>query len=164
MIDIDRINEECKILEVDPDIDQLVLQTVKGKDSEYGIGGSKHYPEPETDFVDFTYPELEYTNKVIQALGLFRARYMVMKKKSCYTYHWDPTPRVHIPLVTNPDCFMILDDKLERYPADGNAYLVDTRKMHTFVNASRDSRIHIVGNVLDMNLNIEERLNEAGIN
>ena len=76
---------------------------------------------------------------------MFRSRLMKMQPKTCYTYHWDPTKRMHKPLITNEDNFFIIEDELSRYPADGSYYLVDTTKKHTFVNASRENRIHIVG-------------------
>ena len=68
-----------------------------------------------------------------------------MKPKTCYTYHQDWSKRLHIPLITNENCFFIIDDKVSRHPADGRSYIVDTTKMHTFVNASLENRIHIVG-------------------
>ena len=33
----------------------------------------------------------------------------------CLTYHKDSTPRLHVPIVTNEDCFMIVDDKVLDY-------------------------------------------------
>ena len=38
-----------------------------------------------------------------------------------------------------------LDGKQFHIPADGNAHIVDTTKMHTALNASKQDRIHIVG-------------------
>ena len=79
---------------------------------------------------------------------MFRTRIMRLRPYQCYSYHIDPSPRIHIPLITNENCFMIIDDMLYRYPADGNYYLADTTKIHTFVNASLEDRIHIVGGVM----------------
>ena len=76
---------------------------------------------------------------------MYRTRVMNMGPKSCYSYHQYPTPRMHIPLITNEKCFFVLDDEVVRLPADGQSYFIDTRKMHTFVNASFENRIHIVG-------------------
>ena len=89
---------------------------------------------------------------------------MIMYEKSCYSYHTDKTPRIHIPLITNDKCFMIVDDEVIRLPANGDVYLIDTTKFHTFLNGSWETRIHIVGNVPDTNINIKERLHEARIN
>lgn len=147
MIDIEKILQE--IQQYIPEYkNQISLQTVPGcKDPSYGtgyLGGLKH---SESDFIEPMFPEMEYTNSVIRDLGMFRTRIMKLNPYQCYSYHVDPTPRMHIPLITNDRCFMIVDDILYRYPADGNSYWVDTTKIHTAVNASTEERIHIVGGV-----------------
>ena len=96
------------------------------------------------DFNKFAF-DLPYTNSVMANLGMYRSRLMKMSSKTCYSYHRDPTKRIHIPLITNDKCFFVIDDEVSYYPADGSHYLVDTTKKHTFVNASREDRIHIVG-------------------
>ena len=70
---------------------------------------------------------------------------MLMKPRTCYYYHNDNTKRLHIPVETNENCFLLVDSKLLHLPADGSAYTVDTTKMHTALNASKEDRIHIVG-------------------
>jgi hypothetical protein len=125
---------------------QISLQGVEGNyDPLYGTGRLEKVNHREEQFCINNFPKMDYTNAVLESLGMFRSRIMRMKPKSCYTYHQDPTMRMHIPLVTNDHCFIIIDDIVHRYPADGNSYLVDTTKMHTAVNASREVRIHIVG-------------------
>ena len=94
--------------------------------------------------------DLPYTNSVLSDLKMYRSRLMNMPPKYCYSYHKDPTPRMHIPLITNENCFFVVDDEVIRLPADGNHYLIDTRKIHTFVNASWHHRLHIVGCVSSM--------------
>tara|TARA_B100000508_G_C11460980_1_gene279246 strand:- start:2888 stop:3325 length:438 start_codon:yes stop_codon:yes gene_type:complete len=141
-IDIQRILNELKKI---PRQEQIMLQKVKGKDDNYGIGSLTAKDYPENEFNVLVYPELEYTNSIITDLNMCRTRVMRMLKKSCYSYHYDKTKRIHIPLVTNKNCFMVIEDEIFRYPADGNYYIVDTTKMHTFVNASFEERIHIVG-------------------
>jgi hypothetical protein len=147
MIDIDRI-----LLEVERYVpeytDQISLQTVLGEtDPAYGTGRLTGLKHGESSFTEPMFPEMEYTNQVIKELGMFRTRLMRLKPYQCYSYHVDPSPRIHIPLITNPNCFMIIDDILYRYPADGNYYVADTTKIHTFVNASTESRVHIVGGI-----------------
>tara|TARA_B100000212_G_scaffold150494_1_gene113192 strand:+ start:2190 stop:2627 length:438 start_codon:yes stop_codon:yes gene_type:complete len=141
-IDIQKILNELKKI---PKQEQIMLQKVKGKDDNYGIGSLTAKDYPESEFNVLVYPELEYTNSIITDLNMCRTRVMRMTKKSCYSYHYDKTKRIHIPLVTNKNCFMVIEDEVFRYPADGNYYIVDTTKMHTFVNASFEERIHIVG-------------------
>ena len=70
---------------------------------------------------------------------------MVLKPKTCYTYHIDKSKRVHIPLITNKENFFVVSDTVFRLPADGSVYEVDTTNIHTFVNGSMKNRIHLVG-------------------
>jgi hypothetical protein len=139
-IDIDHILLEIESL---PEYKtQLSLQITS--DGNSGEGKLEKLNHVEKDFNIFAY-DLPYTNSVLAQLGMYRSRLMRMKPKTCYSYHWDPTKRMHIPLITNENNFFVIDDEVSRYPADGSYYLVDTTKKHTFVNASFDSRIHIVG-------------------
>ncbi len=142
-IDIDRILIELEML---PKYDtQIGLQAVPGvSDPFYATGRITDKEHKEEDFTEFLF-DLPYTNSVLNNLNVYRARVMNMKPKTCYTYHQDWSKRLHIPLITNENCFFIIDDKVSRYPADGRSYIVDTTKMHTFVNASLENRIHIVG-------------------
>ena len=143
-IDIERILLELELL---PKYDtQISLQTVEGEtDHNYGTGKltsiSNHTEE---EFVVFLF-DMPYINAILKDLNMYRSRVMRLKSKTCYSYHQDPTKRIHIPLVTNPNCFMVIDDEVHRHPADGNHYLVDTTKIHTAVNASWEDRIHIIG-------------------
>jgi hypothetical protein len=83
--------------------------------------------------------------KKIQQHGynVYRGRFMKSLHKTCLTYHTDPTPRLHIPIYTNKNCMMIVDDKVIRLPF-GKTYIVDTTLPHTALNASKDSRVHLV--------------------
>jgi hypothetical protein len=147
MIDIDRILQEVQT-HVPEYIDQISLQTIPGgTDPAYGTGKLTALNHGESAFTEPMFPEMEYTNQIIKELGMFRTRLMTLKPYQCYSYHIDPSPRIHIPLITNPNCFMIIDDILYRYPADGNYYVADTTKIHTFVNASTEYRVHIVGGI-----------------
>ena len=157
-IDLAKILAELdSISELDKN-NQVMLQTVQGcTDPLYGTGSllQDHngtmeerislVREIEKEFVVPMFRGLVYTNSVLKDLGMYRSIVMIMKPKQCYSYHVDPTPRVHIPLITNPDCFFVIEDEVKRIPADGNHYYVDTTKKHTFVNASFEQRIHIVG-------------------
>ena len=98
----------------------------------------------ENMFTEFIY-DMPYTNSILKEHNVYRARLMKLKPRSNYTYHQDYTKRFHIPLITNDKCFFVIDEKVIRYPADGNYYIVDTTKLHTAINASTENRIHIIG-------------------
>ena len=151
---MDKINIDLILLEIDnflPEYkNQISLQCVKGNpDPFYGIGRITDLDHEEKDFVEPIFKDLVYTNTIIKNLGMYRTRIMNLSPKTCYTYHRDYTQRMHIPLITNDSCFFVIDDEVSRYPADGSHYLINTTKRHTFVNASMEHRIHIVGCVDD---------------
>jgi hypothetical protein len=89
--------------------------------------------------------DIPYINSIIDEHELVRTRVMRMKPKTCLYWHNDSTKRLHIPVVTNPHCFLIVDGVQIHLPATGEAVVVDTTKMHTALNASKQDRIHIVG-------------------
>ena len=148
MYNIEKILDELKHL---PKYnEQIMLQGVSSEsDPSYGTGRlddiNNTVQEWEQDFKEFLFPKLEYTNSILKELNMTRTRVMNMAPKTCYSYHQDPSKRVHIPLITNEKCFFVVADEVIRLPANGNYYVIDTTKMHTFVNASFEHRIHIVG-------------------
>ena len=157
-INLDKILTELDSISELSKHNQVMLQTVQGcTDPLYGTGSllQDHngtmeervnlVREIEKEFIVPMFRGLVYTNAVLKDLGMYRSRVMIMKPKECYSYHVDPTPRIHIPLITNADCFFVIEDEVKRIPADGNHYYVDTTRKHTFVNASFEKRIHIVG-------------------
>ena len=120
--------------------DQICLQSNESGDPFLGCGINPY----DTALVKkiFDTPVL---NAIIDDHGLYRTRVMRMKPKTCYTYHQDPTKRLHVPVVTNDKCFLVVDDKVVRCPEIGKPYVIDTTKLHTAVNASFETRVHIVG-------------------
>jgi|TARA_R110002153_G_scaffold19233_2_gene66429 hypothetical protein len=141
-VDIEQILFEMQIL---PEFEtQLSLQKAPGSK----VSGEDIISDlddvSENMFTEFIY-NMPYTNSILKKHGVYRARIMNLKPKTNYTYHQDYTKRFHIPLITNNKCFFVIDDKVIRYPADGNYYIVDTTKLHTAINSSREDRIHIIG-------------------
>ena len=148
-IDIDRILLEMEVL---PELKygQICLQGVKGNNDPFlGVSFVKDIIKKGYKETDFTYLlfDMPYTNSIINNLNLCRTRIMNLKYKTCYSYHQDLTKRIHIPLVTNENCWIIIEKEVKHYPADGNWYEIDTTKKHTAVNASWEDRIHLVGNL-----------------
>ena len=145
MYDLNKIKEEVKTL---PEWDeQICLQGTKTFKGPFaGVGKAINLPEKE---IEFKYPifEIPYINSIIKEHNLYRVRLMNLKSKTCYSYHQDQGKRFHIPIITDDNCFFVVDDKIVRYPADGNFVIVDTTKKHTAVNASWEDRIHLIGNL-----------------
>jgi len=77
---------------------------------------------------------------------LGRVRLMGLRPKSCLSVHRDTGFRLHVPIVSGKQCFMIYQDSgLVHMPADGHAYLADTIKPHSAMNGHADfRRVHMV--------------------
>lgn len=75
-----------------------------------------------------------------------RIRFMSMTPISCLSYHKDPDAiRYHIPLITNDDCFFVVEDTVARMPDVGSLYSLQTNVKHTAINGSRtEDRLHLV--------------------
>lgn len=82
---------------------------------------------------------------VIKTYNLKRTRLMWIDAYTCYSMHKDETPRIHIPLITNPQCFFVFRSGIIQHLPVGKVYWVDTRQKHTFINCSEFSRLHLVG-------------------
>lgn len=106
------------------------------------------YKFQETDFTEFN-SEFRDTSlyemyQTIPSIGRFRI--MVMQGPCAYTIHKDLSKRYHYVIETNPKCLFLFPDeeKMIHIPADGNLYLLNTLRSHTFLNGSRKRRIHLV--------------------
>ena len=82
---------------------------------------------------------------VINKYSLKRTRLMWCGAYACYSMHRDETPRIHIPLITNPACFFLFPPQGLTYMPIGSVFWTDTRKLHTFINCSDQARLHLVG-------------------
>jgi hypothetical protein len=102
-------------------------------------GGELQYTTLNPFFKDTIFETL------IEKYNLKRTRLMWVNPKSCYSLHTDETPRVHIPLVTNPECYFLFNPGILTHLSVGAVWWVDTRLRHTFLNCSNQSRLHLVG-------------------
>lgn len=114
------------------------------EDWKCSIGKMDNLSRKETDYKYPLFPELDIINHYLEQQNAYRSRLMISSPKTCMTIHQDASPRIHIPVTTNPNCIMIIDDIVYRLE-EGKMCWTDTTKFHTAVNASHDYRIHIVG-------------------
>lgn len=82
---------------------------------------------------------------IINRYKLKRTRLMWVYPKSCYSFHKDETPRLHIPLITNPECYFLFKPGFLYHLSIGNVWWVNTKLKHTFLNCSEEPRLHLVG-------------------
>ena len=84
---------------------------------------------------------------------LGRVRILLKEPRSTLSWHRDPEPRLHIPIVTNPGCLMVIDNVAKHMPADGSVWITNNTKYHNAFNGGEENRIHLVACVLDYKFN-----------
>ena len=80
---------------------------------------------------------------------LGRIRILLKEPRSTLSWHRDPEPRLHIPIITNPGCIMVIDNVAQHMPADGSVWITNNTKYHNAFNGGEENRIHLVACVLD---------------
>tara|TARA_B100000073_G_scaffold344499_1_gene351441 strand:- start:2402 stop:2995 length:594 start_codon:yes stop_codon:yes gene_type:complete len=100
-------------------------------------------------------PEFEntYFKEVYEVLRrrfkLGRVRLLLKEPRSTLSWHKDPEPRLHIPIVTNKGCMMVIENVAKHMPADGTATITNNKKFHNFFNGGEQARVHLVACVLE---------------
>ena len=111
--------------------------------------------EAYTEFIkDF---ENTYFKEVYDILSkkfkLGRVRILVKEPRSTLSWHRDPEPRLHIPIITNPGSIMVIENIAKHLPADGSVWITNNTKYHNAFNGGEESRVHLVACVLNYNFN-----------
>jgi hypothetical protein len=107
----------------------------------------RKYTQLVSDFHN-TYFE-EVFNTLRKNFKLGRVRILLKQARSTLSWHRDPEPRLHIPIITNLGCRMVIGDVSKHMPADGSVTITNNTKYHNFFNGGEQSRIHLVACVLD---------------
>ena len=84
---------------------------------------------------------------------LGRVRILLKQPRSTLSWHRDPEPRLHIPIITNPGSIMVIDNVAKHLPADGSVWITNNTKYHNAFNGGEENRIHLVACVLDHKFN-----------
>lgn len=104
---------------------------------------------PEIDFSEFnprfadTYFEQVHA-ALVKRFPIGRMRVLSKGLYNCNSWHRDPEPRLHIPIITNPGSLFVVNHHVTHLPADGSVYFTDTRCYHTALNGGESRRVHIV--------------------
>ena len=109
------------------------------------------YSEFIPDYKNTYFKEVFYTLSKKYKLG--RVRILLKEPRSTLSWHRDPEPRLHIPIITNPGCLMVIDNVAKHMPADGSVWITNNTKYHNAFNGGEENRIHLVANVLDYKFN-----------
>ncbi len=95
----------------------------------------------------------EVYDKLSSKYKLGRVRILLKQPRSTLSWHRDPEPRLHIPIITNPGCVMVIDNAAYHMPADGSVWITNNTKYHNAFNGGEENRIHFVACVLDYKFN-----------
>jgi len=93
-------------------------------------------------FEDTYFKEVWESLKDIADIG--RMRVLSKGLYNCNSWHRDPEPRLHIPIISNPGSLFVVNHHVTHLPADGSVYFTDTRGYHTALNGGESNRVHIV--------------------
>ena len=95
----------------------------------------------------------EVFDKLSSKYKLGRVRILLKEPRSTLSWHRDPEPRLHIPIITNPGSIMVIDNVAKHMPADGSVWITNNKKYHNAFNGGEENRIHLVACVLDYKFN-----------
>ena len=116
-----------------------------------GVESLSIYPNDVTEesftILNNAFDNTELEN-IISKFNLFRSRLLRLTPKTCYSIHKDVSWRLHIPIITSPNCLFYFPDHKQHYHLEqGKIYKVNTTQRHTFMNASKYNinRIHFIG-------------------
>ena len=105
------------------------------------------YTQLVPEFHDTYFKEVYETLSKKFKLG--RVRLLLKEPRSTLSWHRDPGPRLHIPIVTNLGCRMVIENIAKHMPADGTVTITNNTKYHNFFNGGEQERIHLVACVLE---------------
>ena len=100
-------------------------------------------------------PEFEntYFKEVYDTLSkrfkLGRVRLLLKEPRSTLSWHKDPECRLHVPIITNKGCSMVIENVAKHLPADGKVWITNNTKYHNFFNGGEQARVHLVACVLN---------------
>jgi hypothetical protein len=98
-------------------------------------------------FADTYFKEVYDTLTAKYKLG--RIRLLWKLPRTTLSWHRDPEPRLHIPIITNPGARMCVDTEVRHMPADGSVWITDNTRYHNAFNGGEEDRVHLVATVLD---------------
>ena len=144
--------------QVPNDEDSIKGNNIRGKywtiADESGTEVARDIDIDETKYTQLV-PEFEktYFKEVFDVLRskfkLGRVRLLLKEPRSVLSWHKDPECRLHIPIVTNAGCSMVIENVAKHLPADGSVWITNNTKYHNFFNGGEQARVHLVACVLE---------------
>ena len=97
--------------------------------------------------------EKTYFEEVYETLSkkfkLGRVRLLLKEPRSTLSWHKDPECRLHVPIITNKGCSMVIENVAKHLPADGKVWITNNTKYHNFFNGGEQARVHLVACILE---------------
>ena len=156
------INAIC-LTQVPGDADSITGGNVRGlfwtKPDSTGKEVTREKSIDETKYSEFvklfddTYFKEVY-DTLLQKYKLGRIRLLWKLPRTTLSWHRDPEPRLHIPIVTNPGARMCVDTDVHHMPADGSVYITNNTQYHNAFNGGEEDRVHLVATVLNCDMSI----------
>ena len=109
------------------------------------------YTELVSDFENTYFAEVYESLR--KKFKLCRIRILLKEPRSTLSWHRDPEPRLHIPIITNPGCLMVIENVAKHLPADGSVTITNNTKYQNFFNGGEQDRIHLVACMLENRFN-----------
>ena len=91
----------------------------------------------------------EVYEKLSSRFKLGRVRILLKEPRTTLSWHRDPEPRLHIPIITNLGCIMVIENVAKHLPADGSVYITNNVKYHNAFNGGEENRVHLVACLTD---------------
>lgn len=104
--------------------------------------GEQQFSEFNPTFAGTYFEEVH--RELAKRFPIGRTRILSKGLYNCNSWHRDPEPRLHIPVITNPGSLFVVNHHVTHLPADGSVYFTDTRGYHTALNGGDSHRVHIV--------------------
>jgi hypothetical protein len=128
---------------------QIICQSLEINPNNWyaGIGSIEELAEKEERKYNQIHSDLKgsYLERIINQHNGYRTRIMLMPPRQCYSIHADPSKRIHIPIITNNQCWMVWPNNSACHQLTiERAYITDTTQPHTFINGGLEDRIHLV--------------------
>ena len=77
------------------------------------------------------------------------AGFELKEPRTTLSWHRDPEPRLHIPIITNPGCLQVIENVAKHLPADGSVWITNNTKYHNAFNGGEENRVHLVACLTD---------------
>ena len=142
---------EKSLSKTDPDLFKAINDELIRQQNHIELIDEAAYSEFIDDYKNTYFKEVFDVLSSKYKLG--RVRVLLKEPRSTLSWHRDPEPRLHIPIITNPGSIMVIDNIAKHLPADGSVWITNNTKYHNAFNGGEEDRIHLVACVLDHKFN-----------